>query len=43
MNKTINLDNMFGFKDMVFYCVSAILLIEQIAMSASIGPYAVFW
>ncbi|MEO2266471.1 APC family permease [Pseudoalteromonas sp. YIC-656] len=43
MLHTKNLPNMFGFKDMVFYCVSAILLVEQIAMSASVGPYAVFW
>ncbi len=43
MTQSKNLGNMFEFKDIVFYCVSAILLIEQIAMSASIGPYAVFW
>ncbi len=43
MNKLKKAENMFGYKDMIFYCISAILLVEQIAMSASIGPYAVFW
>lgn len=34
---------MFQFKDMVFYCISAVLLVEQIALSAAVGPYALFW
>ncbi|MEH6576541.1 MAG: APC family permease [Amphritea sp.] len=32
-----------GFKDIVLYCVAAILLVDQIALSASVGPHAVFW
>jgi len=35
--------NMFRFKDIVLYCIAAILLVDQIALSASVGPYAVFW
>lgn len=33
----------FNFKDIVLYCVAAILLVDQIAMSAAVGPHAVFW
>jgi glutamate:GABA antiporter len=43
MTQIKKIENMFGYKDMIFYCISAILLVEQIAMSASVGPYAVFW
>ncbi|OUR74842.1 hypothetical protein A9Q75_19005 [Colwellia psychrerythraea] len=43
MTQLKKVENMFGYKDMIFYCISAILLVEQIAMSASVGPYAVFW
>lgn len=38
-----NQHNMFRFKDIVLYCIAAILLVDQIALSASVGPYAVFW
>ena len=38
-----NQRNMFRFKDIVIYCIAAILLVDQIALSASVGPYAVFW
>ena len=38
-----NQSDMFRFKDIVLYCIAAILLVDQIALSASVGPYAVFW
>lgn len=32
-----------GFRDILLYSVSAMLLIDQIALSAAAGPHAVFW
>jgi amino acid transporter len=43
MTTESNQRNMFRFKDIVLYCIAAILLVDQIALSASVGPYAVFW
>ncbi len=43
MLEQTNQRNMFQLKDIIFFCSSAILLVDQIALSAAVGPYAVFW
>ena len=43
MTNSISMKNKFQLKDIIFFCSTAILLVDQIALSAAVGPYAVFW
>jgi amino acid transporter len=36
-------DKVLSLRDVVLYTISAILLVDQIAMSAAVGPLAIFW